>query len=345
MYKINKILWGILFVIALHHKQGFSQGHNTQIRGFIDVISSYQQDKSSFTLGEQDLFITSDLTDRLSFLGESVFKYSGASPTMFDVSIERIVLKYNYSGNHNILLGKHHTPINYWNDTYHHGRVFFPTIYRPLMFSTGIIPLHNTGLSLQGLNLGKFKFGYDIMIGNGLGSTDVLDNNIFKSVTAAFHVKPIDGLRIGASYYRDIISSNALATHQNHGGSVNSLSRTLEQELLSGSISYFTKKWEFLSEATMAFNRTDSTGVSQTSVAYAYAGYRIKDKFIPYVRFDWSEYGNNEIYFKKDNTTSYLIGLRYQINYLAVIKFEYEHMSTKLNGLVDKYTAQFAIGF
>ncbi len=339
-----KIFWSIVFAMTLNQKQSMCQIHNTQIRGFVDVITAYQQDKSAFILGEQDLFITSDLSDRLSFLGESVFKYSGTSPTLFDVSIERIILKYNYSGNHNILLGKHHTPLNYWNDTYHHGRVFFPTIFRPLLFSTGIIPLHTTGLSLQGLNLGKFKFGYDIMIGNGLGSTDVSDNNIFKSITAAFHVKPIDGLRVGASYYRDIISSNALSTHQ-HGGAVNNLSRTLQQELLTGSISYFKSKWEFLSEATMAFNHTDSTGISQTSAAYAYAGYRIKDKFIPYVRFDWAEYGNNEIYFKKDNTNSYLIGLRYQINYLAVIKFEYEHVSSKLTGLVDKYTAQFAIGF
>jgi len=345
MNYFKKVFWGIFIAICIIQNLAKAQVHNTQIRGFVDVIAAYQQEKSSFILGEQDLFITSDLSDRLSFLGESVFKYSAPSPTLFDVSIERIVLKYNYSGNHNILIGKHHTPINYWNDTYHHGRVFFPTIYRPLMFSTGIIPLHTTGLSLQGLNLGKYRFGYDIMIGNGLGSSDVVDNNIFKSLTAAFHFKPIDGLRVGASYYRDIISSSTLATHQHHGGAVNNLSRTLQQELLSGSIAYFKSKWEFLSEATMAFNHTDSTGSSQNSVVYAYAGYRIKDKFIPYVRFDWSEYGNNEIYFKKDNTTSYLVGLRYQINYLAVVKFEYEHVRSNLTGLVDKYTAQFAIGF
>ena len=333
------ILFGLLT-----HQYCYAQVHNTQIRGFVDAISAYQQDKGSFILGEQDLFITSDVSDRISFLGESVFKYSATSPTLFDVSIERIVLKYNYAGNHNILFGKHHTPINYWNDTYHHGRVFFPTIYRPLMFSTGIIPLHTTGISFQGLNLGKVKFGYDVMFGNGLGSNDAVDNNVFKSLTAAIHIKPIDGLRIGASYYRDIVSSNSLATHQ-HGAGVNKLSRTLQQQLFSGSVSYFEKKIELLSEATLAMNFTDSTGNAQTAVVYVYAGYRIKDKFVPYVRFDWSEYGNNEIYFKKDNTTSYLVGLRYQINYLAVIKFEYEHVSSKLTGLTDKYTAQFAIGF
>ena len=110
----------------------------TQIRGFVDVYSSYQDGKVSFGLGEQDLFITSEITERLSFLGETVFKYSLESPTDFDISIERIILKYNYFGNHSVLIGKHHTPVNYWNDTYHHGRVFFPTIDRPLLFSQGI---------------------------------------------------------------------------------------------------------------------------------------------------------------------------------------------------------------
>jgi hypothetical protein len=344
MNYFTKITWTLILFTILINRQSHAQINNTQIRGFVDAIASYQQDKSSFSLGEQDLFITSDLSDRVSFLGESVFKYSSTSPTLFDVSIERVIMKYNYVGNHNILFGKHHTPINYWNDTYHHGRVFFPTIYRPLMFSTGIIPLHTTGLSMQGLNLGKLKFGYDIMVGNGIGSNDGSDNNIFKSVTAAVHIKPVDGLRIGASYYRDIISSNSVATHL-HGGSVNKLSRSLQQQLFSGSIAYFKNKIEVLSEATMAVNHTDSTGRAQSTVMYAYAGYRIKDKFIPYVRFDWSEYGNNEIYFKKDNTSSYLIGLRYQINYLAVIKFEYEHSNSNLTGMIDKYTAQFAIGF
>ena len=94
-----------------------SYSQNTQIRGFVDVSGGVQSDKTSFSIGEQDLFITSQLNDRFSFLGESVFKYASNSPTHFSVSVERVVIKYNYYGNHNFLAGKHHTPINYWNDT------------------------------------------------------------------------------------------------------------------------------------------------------------------------------------------------------------------------------------
>src|ERR1700709_150472 len=94
---------------------------STQIKGFVDVGSSYDTKKVSFGFSEQDLFITSALNDRISFLGESVFKYAPSSPTEFSVSIERVIINYNIKRNHNLILGKIHTPLNYWNDTYHHG--------------------------------------------------------------------------------------------------------------------------------------------------------------------------------------------------------------------------------
>jgi hypothetical protein len=40
------------------------------------------------------------------------------------------------------------------------------------------------------------------MVGNGLGSEDVFENDKRKSVTAAVHIKPADGLRFGVSWYK-----------------------------------------------------------------------------------------------------------------------------------------------
>ncbi len=311
----------------------------TQIRGFAEGLASYQKDKLWFALGEQDLFITSELSDRVSFLGESVFKYSVASPTSFDVSIERIVIKYNLKGNHNLLVGKHHTPLNYWNDSYHHGRVFFPTIYRPALFGAEIIPLHTTGISVQGHDLGAIKFGYDLMVGNGIGSTDVADNDKYKSVTAAIHFKPAEGLRIGASWYNDQISKGAKI----HGGEITEHGVT--QNLYSGSVSYFHKAIEVLAEGTMAANHSDTTGTQNAMAGYVYAGVVIKGKLVPYLRFDFLHFEKGEIFYHNDNTTAFVYGLRYQLNYLSVIKFEYEHDQKHTEGMSDKYTMQFAIGF
>ncbi|MEO8087828.1 MAG: hypothetical protein ABI763_13470, partial [Bacteroidota bacterium] len=280
----------------------------------------------------------SELTDRFSFLGESVFKYSASSPTLFDISIERIVVKYNIKGNHNILVGKHHTPINFWNDTYHHGRVFFPTIYRPDLFADHFIPLHTTGISIQGHDLGKLKLGYDLMIGNGIGSGETTDNDKAKSVTAAIHIKPADHLRIGVSFYSDKISKGAKDAH----ASLNVM-EDIAQQLFTGSVSYFGKRIEILTEATAAINKTDSTGTQQSIAGYAYAGVRL-GKFIPYVRVDYTHVPDEELFFHPDTKTSFVGGIRYEINYLTVIKLEYGHTENDA-GRSDGVTAQIAIGF
>ena len=45
--------------------------------------------------------------------------------------------------------------------------ILFPSIDRPSSFSF-VIPIHTLGLRLQGQNLGDLRFGYDVVVGNGL---------------------------------------------------------------------------------------------------------------------------------------------------------------------------------
>ena len=325
-----------------------AQAQDTQIRGFVDFGSNYdaQNEQANFTLGEQDLFITSDISDRVSFLGETVFKYSKDSPTRFDISIERIILKYNIKGNHNILFGKHHTPVNYWNDSYHHGRVLFPTIFRPMMLDTGVVPLHTTGLRFQGQNLGKLRFGYDALIGNGVASTDFGDFNQMKSGMLGVHITPIDGFRIGLSYYYDYIPKGAKLHH-----SKNVSKQNVKQSLYSGSVSYFGNKFELLAESSIAVNQNDSIGAIVSPTAYVYAGYRTKFKLVPYMRVDLLDFSSQEVLFPNKRQRGALLGLRYEINYLAVLKLEYnytESMSMSDHSTMTHRNAinfQFAIGF
>ena len=312
---------------------------NTQIKGFVAVSGYVQDDKLNFGIGEQDLFITSQLNDDFSFLGETVFKYSPNSPTEFNVSVERIIISYNYVGNHSVLIGKHHTPVTYWNDTYHHGRVFFPTIDRPLMFARQTFPIHTTGIAFTGLNLGDLKFGYNLMVGNGIGSSDVTDNDTYKSITAAVHFKPMEKLQIGGSFYHDIISQGA----EDHMGNI--IPEKIHQKLYTGTIANFGTHLEVLAEATLAQNDAESTGVVNSFASYVYGGWRFKDKFIPYLRYDFLKYKNNEIYYNNNDQTSILVGFRYEITYLIVAKIEFQHFDTDNIGKSDLFNAQIAIGF
>lgn len=326
-----------------------SYAQNTQIRGF-SAASVYSLDgKISFGFSEQDILITSELNDRLSFLGETVFRYDEHSEgTKFGVEVERVVMKYNFKGNHNLLFGKHHTPINYWNDTYHHGKLFYPTIDRPLIFVANIIPIHTTGIGLQGHDLGKLKFGYDLMVGNGLGSTEIEDNDKNKSLTIAAHVKPAENLRIGASYYYDIISKGA-AVHYHQDDQERHEDRLINwrtvQNIFSVSVASFGNKLEFLGEGTLAVNRTDTTCYKKTTGVYLYAGYKVTDKITPYFRIDDVHFQKGEIFYLKENRSSILFGVNYQINYIANLKLEYQYMDSEITGQKNKISAQIAVGF
>lgn len=344
-FELCDLLTFIISTILISTSQ-LSQAQETQIRGFVDFGSNYKNDQVNFTLGEQDLFITSDISDRLSFLGETVFKFSANSPTKFDISVERIILKYNIKGNHNVLFGKHHTPVNYWNDSYHHGRVLFPTIFRPMMFDMGVVPLHTTGLRFQGQNLGKLRFGYDALIGNGVASNDFGDLNQMKSVMLGVHITPIDRFRIGLSYYGDHIPRGASLHH-----SSNLSKQNVKQTMYSGSVSYFGNKFELLAESSIAINQNDSTGSTISPTSYAYAGYRTKFKLVPYMRLDLLNFSSREVLFSNKRHLGALLGLRYEINYLAVLKLEYnytESMSMSTTSTMSHTNAinfQFAIGF
>lgn len=338
MKKVKKRVFQSLLVIALPLINSNLLAQNTKIRGFVEANTSLKNDQLNFGFGEQDLFITSELSDKFSFLGETVFKYNPSSSTEFSISIERVIIKYNFKGNHSLLIGKHHTAISYWNDTYHHGRVFFPTIDRPILFAAKIIPIHTTGLAVQGFNLGKLKFGYEIMIGNGIGSHEIKDDNKPKSITMAAHIKPFDNFQFGISFYNDVISAGA-------EGPVSILNEEVKQQLFTTSISYFGKKYEFLSEGTFASNKNTSVGRVNAFAGYIYAGLKVKEKWVPYVRFDNLSYQNDDFYFNNDDTNSYVAGLRYEINYLAVVKLEFEHEDRDIAGSINSLTFQIAVGF
>ena len=313
---------------------------NTNIRGFVDIGASLENDKLSFEFGEYDLFITSELSDHISFLGETVFKYNDEEES-FEVGVERVIVNYNYKGNHSLLIGKQHTPINYWNASYHHGRVFFPTVGRPLLFEANFIPLHTTGIALQGLNLGKLRFGYNLLVGNGLGSGELKDNDKYKSLTAAFHIIPVDRMQIGVSFYNDVISEGA-EIHGTHGGLIQ---EKTNQQLYTASFAYFGSRFEVLAEGTSLNNHTDSTGDHHALATYAYAGVRFKEKWIPYVRLDYLNFDDTESYLDNEDTKSFIGGLRFELNYLTVVKLEYQYVDRDDIGSNNKLTFQVAIGF
>lgn len=288
--------------------------------------SSEPTTKDDIKWGESALFLTGRLTDRLSFLSEISYeipKYRDQS-----VKVERLRLRYDLNRNNWIIAGKMHTPVNYWNDNFHHGRLFFPSINRPKSFSR-FIPIHEIGLRLGGKNFFGSNIGYDIVFGSGQSAgNDVFAEGI-QSYTATASWTPLRDLKIMGSYYRDtILNHQSDSNHQGHG-----LTMTMEPanshgeiagpvdidyEMYSFSMHWGGDRFRVLTELSM--NRTDDGEFNRA--AYQYIGYHVMEDLTLYGLYDMVDVDDSELHFAPGRDTSYGVGLEYVFGVNASIKTE-----------------------
>ena len=194
------------------------------IRGFGNVDARYIDHNVSdditrgnnfFSLGEFDLFMTSKLSNRISFLNETVFEFERSGDV--EIDIERLLIHYDVNNLLKIDVGKFHLPLGYWNLNYHHGVWLQTTMDRPAIVefedNGGPIPMHGTGIQLSGSALLEgFDLNYACAISNGRGVNTTQqqmtgDFNDKKAISLQFEVQPhiAEGLRLGPSVYYDVI--------------------------------------------------------------------------------------------------------------------------------------------
>ena len=311
----------------------YGQFKNVQINAFghteYALKQKHQNLNSFFSLGEHDIFTQAKITKRISFLGEVTVKFDPFSSTKFAVGLERALIKFNLNSKNSIIVGKIHTPVNYWNDVYHHGRVFFPVISRPLSFKY-FVPIHTTGLQFQGQNIGKYKFGYDFLVGNSINSTDVFEEGFTPAIAAAFHFKPINGMRIGAAYYYDYMEENGYGAHSGHqhSGSHSMYTGPLYYHTACFSLAIFRNKYEVLNEFSFNLTHTDTLGTSYNFSNFIYLGYIIKEIHVPYVLFDFISIDINDLHSMPKERLKICFGYKHIFSYLINIKFQLEYESS-----------------
>src|SRR5256885_11487917 len=193
-----------------------------RIRGFSDGTlhgSNLKGDTTSFSLGQVDLFVTSDVSERLKFLSEIVFE--AGRDNSFCVDVERLLLTYSFGDFLNVGVGRFHSAIGYYNTAYHHSTWLPTTTCRPFLFQFedqgGILPIHNVGATASGrIPSGALGLHYVAEVGNGRSSRsplnepvhNVLDEINRKSVNFAVFARPdaVRGLQAGFSIYPDLLA-------------------------------------------------------------------------------------------------------------------------------------------
>ena len=162
-------------------------------------------------LGQMDFMAQGQLNDTWSAFVEAVLEYDPDLKST-GVDLERFYVQYSHGDALNAGLGKRHVPLGYWNNAFHHGAVFQPTIDRPDLVKFedggGLQPAHDTGFWLNGRFNEHHKLAYDVMLGNGQTGNQAEDANANKAFTAHLEENLFGPVTLGLSFRSDRLAPN-----------------------------------------------------------------------------------------------------------------------------------------
>jgi hypothetical protein len=330
-----------------------------RIRGFGDINfhgDNQKGDTTSFSLGELNLFVTSDVSDKFKFLSEIVFEagpdytygVSQGNKNVFSVDVERLVLQYSRNDYFNLAAGRYHTAIGYYNTAYHHSTWFQTTTGRPFLFEFedqgGILPIHTVGVTASGLiPSGSLGLHYVAEVGNGRASRspyteeavqNVIDDSNHKAFNLALFARPeaVRGLQTGFSIYRDVLSPNG--------------EPRVGETIMAAHAVYILPKFEWLNEAMVIRHapigrlHTYDTPGFYTQISKAFGAYR------PYFRYQYVNSSSHEPIFPDvGRRQGPSVGIRYDASEFVALKLQYDYTSIRNQQAVSALALQLGFTF
>jgi hypothetical protein len=301
---------------------------------------------SEFQAGEFDFFVTSKLSDHLSFLAEMIF--AADTTNEFSVDIERYQLTYRFNRYFSISGGRFHTAIGYYNTEYHHGVWFSTAEGRPLMYlfedTGGVLPVHTVGASMTGVvpHTGKLGLHWVAEVGNGRSSNSAITEAVqnfysdrnYKAINLAAYITPdwVEGLQIGGSYYHDRLAP-AGVPH-------------VEQYIASGYVVYHTPAWEFMNEAVLLSDHLVGTPMRYRSpMAYSQIsrGFGI---YRPYFRYQYvNDHVGDPVNILQGLYYGPSAGVRIDFSEYAAFKLQYNRLWRSNLPAANGLNAQIAFTF
>lgn len=306
-----------------------------------------QGGSSTFALGLMDLFLTSQISPKFSYLAEIGFEADSATNGM-GVDLERAQLSFMPNDKFSLSVGRTHSMLGYYNTAFHHGTWFQTTIDRPHIFefedSGGPLPIHNVGVSAMGkLPSGKLNLHWLAEVGNGrqtyslaaaVTPANVLADHNGKSTNVGFYVTPewLHGLRAGGNWYQATLVPvvSQLPGYGTPAFAFPNAVSNYRQNIFLAHVIYVTPRFEFMAEgAEIRDLPRGSAKPLYTSGGYAQVS-RLFGEFRPYVRYQWLNPNFN------DPNTAWVgrwvgpnAGVRWDINTFVALKAEYSHYDWK----------------
>ena len=336
-----------------------------RIRGFGDVtlhgdnyhppaLFQPSADKTAFTLGQLNLFVTSDISDKFKFLGEVVFEAGPDNiygqqrgfPNSFGVDVERYLLTYSQNDYFSISAGRYHTAIGYYNTAYHHSTWLQTTTGRPLLFAFedqgGILPIHNVGVEAYGrIPSGPIGLHYIVEVGNGRESRDpivqepvqnIITDKTHKAFNVALFARPakVPGLQIGFSAYNDLLVPSATPA-------------PVGETILAGHAVYTANNFEWLNEALVIRHTPEEGRLYETPAWYSQISRRW-GSYRPYFRYQYINGRSDEPIFPDIQLRAGpQAGLRFDASESVALKLQYDYTALRNQRATQGLEAQ--VGF
>ena len=310
--------------------------------GFGDVgyISKDGSSEDGFAVGQIVAHINATMGDSFGVFGE--FSMS-ARDSDYHTSVERLIVKYDFSDRYKLSAGRYHTPIGYWNSGFHHGAWLQTTVSRPEVFKFGskIVPIHFVGALMEGLiPSGRLGLNYKVGLGNGRHSNiaaagDSGDINSDKAWMVQINAKPVDyyGLNMGLGFYNDEIPLLNGTDVKENTVSAYAVWTKESPELL---IEYLHSEHEQIN---------DSSVNGDVDSWYAQLAYRLSGKYHdwkPYVRFERTRVDDSDPLLGAEGLDydGSILGVRWDFNSYAAIKAEYRNEEFDGGGRENNFRVQ-----
>jgi hypothetical protein len=311
--------------------------HGLHIRGFGQVqyiADDLHGDRPDLDIGNLTLLLSSDISSRLSALGELAFDEGGYGAPNFNIDVERLLLQYQQNDYLKIGVGRYFTSIGYYNTAYYSADWAQTTMRRPtivaFMDDGGILPTQRNGITASGrLSSSDLGLHYVAEVGTGdMQRTDLLQLGYlfsYKARTAynlALFVRPqrLRGLQVGGSYYHDTVIPS------NNGIDL----ATVRQSIYSGYVVYNTPRWEWLNEAYLIHHAVLDSRTYNTPAFYSQISRRLTPAIRPYFRYTWvNASDNNPVFGDVRRADGVETGIRYNFSEWVGLKTEYDRLNIR----------------
>ena len=259
------------------------------------------------------------------------------------------IIQFQQNDYFKVSFGRYHTPINYWNETFHHGQWLQTSISRPEMvqFGGSFLPIHFVGALVEGAApAGGLNVNYNFGLGNGrsgviskAGDWGDVNNNRAWLVNLFSRPSALYGLQFGGSVYRDLITP------------VGSLAGSAFHEWIqSAHVVWSKENPELIAEfANVTHQQVGGSLKSNSQAWYVQTAYRLPGSarlWKPYYRFEYIHIpGSDKLFKAVPSLAGSTVGVRYDISSFAALKFEWRNLRRPNEPRVNGAFAQTSFTF